>query len=456
MIFSSFGSLCKPAHEYFTKKALDAKGQDKISRFLKVISFSFARSMAFRLRRGAGFIPFDPPAATSKLTTQAVARGCDPDSIPPEYLTAPAFRQEHLHPKVRPIKAKRRRSTSPPREKRKPKKAKTTTAPTKTKENKSCRNCKQAVCRQGNECKTQQQQQQQQKEDKVEKQSTLPTHEKQMEGDTPIGVENSREAKPLQEVRPKLCGGPHPLYSPPPSPPQAEETLSDSSPPQQEGPLPSSSPATPQEKGTLPSSGPALIICSSATAVRPQELTSPLQTLNIVKKKQAFELEGDDQTTPLRPKIQRGRVQVCHPDCVHKKYPSQRRTHDVFCPRSKLHEQQHLKPAKLVKMESGATDISQASETSVLARSFSVLGYPVRGPDKNPRKPRKPVQAESETAEEVPKEVVGKSAPDSVRSLKRKAAHQLPQNISALQPSSTTNKRPPPVPLTRSRPPGKK
>jgi hypothetical protein len=151
-----------------------------------------------------------------------------------------------------------------------------------------------------------------------------------------------------------------------------------------------------------------------------------------------------------------GRVQVCHPDCVHKKYPSQRRTHDVFCPRSKLHEKQHLKPAKLVKMESGATDISQASETSVLARSFSVLGYPVRGPGKTPRKPRKPVQAESETAEEVPKEVVGKSAPDSVRSLKRKAAHQLPQNISALQPSSTTNKRPPPVPLTRSRPPGKK
>ena len=47
VIFSSFGSLCKPAYDHFTKKVLDAKGQTKLARFFKVVSFSFARAMAF-------------------------------------------------------------------------------------------------------------------------------------------------------------------------------------------------------------------------------------------------------------------------------------------------------------------------------------------------------------------------------------------------------------------------
>ena len=458
VIFSPFGSICKPAHEYFTKKVFDAKGQNKVARFFKVISFSFARAMAFRLRRGAGFIPFDPPTSTNKPTTQAVARGCDPHAIPPEFLTAPAFRQEHLHPKVRAAKAKRLRSNSPPRAKKLPKSTKQPKKPARIRESTSCRHCKQTPCRQGAACK-------------VVKQKPPPSPpqapmvpdtkapaapEVQQSAPTPPNAADSpvvtqpastpqrgrrNSVKPLQVDKTEA---PSPLRTPSPSKAtpkcEADEDVS----------------MTPEGavEGALYDSHPSSTITSHTQEPPPQRTTSPLRESSVHKSALTTEVEGDAKMAILTAKVQRGTPKRCHADCAHLKFPSQRKTHDIFCPRSKkyVRETAPPKPVPEETKESEATNDSQKSETTVLAKRLSVLGYPVRGPDKKTRQPKPSHRASFEGTEETSDVEIGYSAPSSVRQLKRKAAHQLPEGPNAVfQPT-----RPPPFPLTRSRPAGKK
>ena len=76
----------------------------------------------------------------------------------------------------------------------------------------------------------------------------------------------------------------------------------------------------------------------------------------------------------------------------------------------------------------------------------------MRGPDKKPRQQKPSTRDSLKATEETTNLDVGYSAPDSVRQLKRKAAHQLPEGPIPLY----KQKRPPPVPLTRSRLAGKK
>ena len=207
-------------------------------------------------------------------------------------------------------------------------------------------------------------------------------------------------------------------------------------------------------EGALYNSQPLITITSHTQESPQQRTTSPLRESSVPKSALTTEVEGDAKMAILTAKVQRGTPKRCHADCAHLKFPSQRKTHDIFCPRSKKYVRPTAppKPVPEETKESEATNDSQKSETTVLAKRLSVLGYPVRGPDKKPRQPKPSHRASFEGTEETSDVEIGYSAPSSVRQLKRKAAHQLPEGPNAVfQPT-----RPPPFPLTRSRPAGKK